>query len=95
MLDNASKNAQQMMAQIEAYRKYENDCLKNMTGGAPSISLSDELNKKVRKFLTRKQQAIIKKPIKMSSEKMIKKGILYMDDLTTPKKSVFISNKQR
>lgn len=32
-MDSASKNAQQMMSQIDAYRKYEQGCLMNMTGG--------------------------------------------------------------
>lgn len=100
MMQDASKHAQQMMAQTEAYRKYENACLKNMTGGwvlkninilistifsAPSINLAEDLNKKVRKFLSRKEKSIKKDPVKLSAEKMIKKGLLFMDDITTPK----------
>ncbi|KAI6183000.1 Calponin-homology (CH) domain-containing protein [Aphelenchoides bicaudatus] len=85
MMANASKNAQQMLAQIESYRNYEQTCLKNMTGGGtPSINLAD-LNKKVKKFLNRREKQLKKGPIKMNATNLIKKKILYMDDITVPK----------
>lgn len=88
-MEQASEEANRLLNQINAYRTYEASCLKKMSGSTPSISITDELNKKVRKFLNRKQKAINKNPVKLNADKLIKKNILFMDDPTTPKQFAF------
>ncbi|KAI6181958.1 hypothetical protein M3Y99_01970200 [Aphelenchoides fujianensis] len=86
LMGDATKQANDLLKRIEAYRSYKDRCLKRMEGGIPDINvaeLSKKAGKMINKLLNRKK--LMTKPVEMSAEKMIKKNLLFMDDEITPK----------
>ncbi|KAI6241050.1 hypothetical protein M3Y99_00376500 [Aphelenchoides fujianensis] len=86
LMGDATKQANDLIKRIEAYRSYKDRCLKRMEGGIPDINvaeLSKKAGKMINKLLNRKK--LMTKPVEMSAEKMIKKNLLFMDDEITPK----------
>ncbi|KAI6207440.1 Ras GTPase-activating-like protein IQGAP1 [Aphelenchoides besseyi] len=86
-LADATKNANDLLKRIDAYKSYKDRCMKRLQGDIPDITNVADLGKKagkvINKFLNRKKA--LTKPVEMNAERLIKKKLLFMDDESTPK----------